>query len=116
MKTAYLFPALLFLYIIIFMTGIPNLKRCVLPAHSACSRSLGRIDALIMAAVTLLYAGVAFTALGNTNSPESFMPMWGESVEFEFEEETQLSKAMLFSGVGEGSYRFEGSAGRYCYG
>ncbi|MBQ3211622.1 MAG: phospholipid carrier-dependent glycosyltransferase [Oscillospiraceae bacterium] len=110
MKTAYLFPALLFLYIIIFMTGIPNLKRCVLPAHSACSRSLGRIDALIMAAVTLLYAGVAFTALGNTNSPESFMPMWGESVEFEFEEETQLSKAMLFSGVGEGSYSFEGSA------
>ena len=110
MKTAYLFPALLFLYILLFMTGLPNLKRCVLPAHSACGRSLGRVDAAIMAAVTLLYAGVAFTALGNTKSPESFMPMWGESVEFEFEEETQLSKLMLFSGVGEGSYRFEGSA------
>lgn len=109
MKTAYIFSSFLFVYILIFMTGLPNLKRCVLPAHSACGRSLGRIDALIMAAITLLYAGIAFTALGSTKSPESFEPMWRQTAYIELAEESNISRAMIFSGVGEGSYVIEGS-------
>lgn len=110
MKTAYFFPILLFIYIIFFMTGLPNLKRCVLPAHSACSRFVGRIDAAIMALISILYAGIAFTALGNIKSPESFVPMWEENSHvIELAEEKQLSKLMLFSGVGEGSYIIEAS-------
>jgi len=110
MKTAYFFPILLFIYIIFFMTGLPNLKRCVLPAHSACSRFIGRTDAAIMALISLLYAGIAFTALGNIKSPESFVPMWEENIHvIELAEETQPSKLMLFSGVGEGSYIIEAS-------
>lgn len=109
MKTAYFFTILLFIYIIFFITGLPNLKRCVLPAHSACSRSVGRIDAAIMAFISLLYAGIAFTALGNSKSPEDFMPMQENNALIELSEESLISKVVLFSGVGEGHYLFEGS-------
>ncbi|MGI5977848.1 MAG: glycosyltransferase family 39 protein [Candidatus Limivicinus sp.] len=87
--------------------GLPNLKRCTLPGSGGCSRSPDRTDALIMAVVSILYAGVAFTGLGNTESPESFVPMENYTAFIRLPGDSFPSKIMLFSGVGEGSYHID---------
>jgi len=110
MKSAYYFPIILFALMVLFMTGLPNLRHCTLPRFSRCGRSIGRADAAIMALISLLYAGVAFTGLGNRQSPESFVPMWEHAAEFELEEPGRVGELVFFCGVGEGSYHIESSA------
>lgn len=109
MKGTYLFPIALFVLLTMFFTGLPDLRRCALPGRSSCQRRIGRADAAIMAALTLLYSALAFSALGNHVSPESFAPMWEHSAQLELEAEDQVAELVFFCGVGEGSYFVEGS-------
>ena len=74
----YALPIAAALLLIAFFSGLPLLSCCALP--EACERRFDRRDALILALITLLYALVAFRNLGNTRSPESFVPMEGRSV------------------------------------
>lgn len=111
MKITYVLPISLFVLIFVFFLGLPDLRRCALPdADGKCSRALGRTDALIMAAISLVYAAVAFTGLGNTTSPESFVQLSGESAVIELEDAVYPSKIMLFCGVGDGNYTMEFSS------
>ncbi len=110
MKATYLLPITVFILLAIFFLGLPDLRRCNLPGAARCSRALDRVDAAIMAAISLIYAAVAFTGLGNTASPESFEAMSGVSAVLELPGGVNPSRIMLFSGVGEGRYSLEYSA------
>lgn len=90
--------------------GLPDLRRCRLPGGGGYPRGLDRVDAGIMAAISILYAAIAFTGLGNTASPQSFADMRGAEAVIELPGDVYPSRIMLFSGVGEGSYSFEFSA------
>ena len=68
----YALPIAAALLLIVFFSGLPLLSACALPG--AHDRRFDRRDGLILAVITLLYAAVAFYALGNTRSPESFVP------------------------------------------
>lgn len=107
MKATYLFPIALFILLGIFFLGLPDLKRCTLPREGECSHRIDRVDAGILAIISVLYAAVAFTGLGNTVSPESFEAMNGVSVVLELPGNVYPSRIMLFSGVGEGEYSIE---------
>ncbi len=63
-----------------------------------------------MALISLVYAAIAFTGLGNTASPETFAAMRGTSAVIELPGNVCPSRIMLFSGVGEGGYIIEYSA------
>ena len=110
MKITYLMPAGLAVLLILFFFALPNLKHCTLPAQSGCVRRIDRADALIMAVISLVYAALAFTGLGNTKSPESFAALENSSAVVELNGDEYPSRIMLFSGVGEGSYSIEFSA------
>lgn len=110
MKATYLLPITLFILLALFFLGLPDLRRCTLPGAARCARALDRVDAAIMAAISLIYAAVAFTGLGNTASPESFEAMNGVSAVLELPGGVYPSRIMLFSGVGEGRYSLEYSA------
>lgn len=109
MKSTYFFPIVVFILLTCFFAALPNLRHCALPRQSHCARRIGWIDVVIMATVSILYGGVAFSALGNHVSPESFAPMWEESALLELDEGAVVSELVFFCGVGEGSYYVEGS-------
>ncbi len=110
MKATYLLPITLFILLAVFFLGLPDLRRCTLPGGARCARTLDRVDAAIMAAISLIYAGAAFTGLGNTASPETFQAMSDVSAVLELPGGVYPSRIMLFSGVGEGRYSLEYSA------
>ena len=103
----YALPIAAALLLIAFFSGLPLLSRCALP--EACERRFDRRDALILALITLLYALVAFRNLGNTRSPESFVPMEGRSVVLTLPEGAEAETLQLFPGVGIGGYAIETS-------
>ena len=109
MKGTYFFPIVLFVLLTVFYAALPNLRHCALPGRSSCARRIGRADAAIMAAITLAYSALAFSALGNHVSPESFAAMWEQGAELELEAEDEVAQLAFFCGVGEGSYLVEGS-------
>ena len=95
-------PAACFLLLTVFFLLLPPLRSCRLTDDSA--RRLTRADALLMAVLTLLYALCAFTGLGNTASPESFVDMQEKTVELKLGSGGRASRLMLFTGVGIGNY------------
>ena len=107
MKITYLMPVTLFILLAVFFLGLPRLSTCELPGRAGCAKRLDRIDAGIMALISLLYAAIAFTGLGNTESPQTFAAMENASAVVELPGDECPSRIMLFSGVGEGSYSFE---------
>ncbi len=110
MKITYLLPIALFILLAVFFLGLPDLRRCALPGSGRCPHALDRVDAGIMALISLVYAAIAFTGLGNTASPETFAAMRGTSAVIELPGNVCPSRIMLFSGVGEGGYIIEYSA------
>lgn len=106
MKITYLFPTALFLLLAAFFMFLPNLKHCALPRCGDCRR-IDRKDALIMGLISIVYAAIAFTALGNTKSPESFVPMQSRTLTLELSDERSVGEIKIFSGVGEGSCEIE---------
>ena len=101
----YFLPAACFLLIAIFFMLLPDLRVCTLKGGD---RRLTRADALIMAGLTLVYAAVAFRGLGNTESPQSFVNMEGETASIRPDPgDGAVSKLMLFTGIGIGSYSID---------
>ena len=103
----YSLPLLAALLILIFYLGLPDLHSCTLRGES--KRRLDRVDAALMAGISLAYALVAFWNLGNTRSPESFVNMESRSVTLELGEGS-VDSLMLFTGVGMGQYTIEYAA------
>ena len=65
-----------------------------------------RRDALLALAITLVYAAVAFTGLGNMSSPQSFCKFTerGRYVDIALPEETEITKIRYFCGLHTGEY------------
>ncbi len=104
----YFLPAACFLLLAVFFMQLPNLRLCALHEKDREAYRLRRADAGIMAALTLVYAAAAFTGLGNTRSPQSFVELGDQTAQLELDvtggTATQL---MVFTGVGIGSYTFD---------
>ena len=124
MKLSTLFPVLTALLIAAFFFFLPELDRCALPltererpadekksrkkraekkpaAPPRFAEQYGERIAVLL--VTLLYALAAFSHLGDTRAPQSFRAFSeGESLTLELEEESTLSRAMLYSVLGTG--------------
>ena len=67
-----------------------------------------RVDWLCMAAVTLVYAVVAFIGLGDTKAPQSFLEFEaGGSVQIELAEPETLTAFRYYCGLGTGAYTLE---------
>lgn len=83
-------------------------RRAAAPGSASRSRrgaSRGR-DALLALAITLVYAAVAFTGLGNMSSPQSFCKFTerGRYVDIALPEETEITKIRYFCGLHTGEY------------
>ena len=101
-------PAACFLLLVVFFLLLPELRTCRLGRGEG---RLDRVDALVMAALTLLYAAAAFTGLGNTRSPQSFLSLERESAQLAPDPAGgAVSRLMLFTGVGIGGYTVEYTA------
>ena len=114
--TRYSLPILTVLLLTLFFLSLPDLRSCALTDPDKTRHRLGRADAVIMAVITLLYAGVAFWKLGNTESPESFVNMENrtESIELDINGGT-VTHLMVYEGVGIGSYSITYSDGSATY-
>ena len=114
--TRYSLPILTVLLLTLFFLSLPDLRSCALTDPDKTRHRLGRADAVIMAVITLLYAGAAFWKLGNTSSPESFVNMENrtESIELDISGGT-VTHLMVYEGVGIGSYSITYSDGSATY-
>lgn len=115
----YALPIIAALLLVLFFAGLPNLKSCRLPAFPRCGpgrepvperQRLTRADALILLALTLPSALLAFWGLGDRSAPERFQAMAGETALIELRADAAPSRVMLYTGVGSGSYEIEYSA------
>ena len=105
-------PAACFLLITVFFMLLPDLRSCRLGGGES---RMDRADWLVMASITLVYAVAAFTGLGNTASPQSFVPMENETAQIGLDEDSgAAARLMVYTGVGIGSYSIDytGSDGR----
>jgi hypothetical protein len=101
----YFLPAACFLLIAVFFMLLPDLRVCKLEGGN---RRFQRMDALLMSGITLIYAVVAFTGLGNTESPQSFVNLEGQTASIKPDlSDGTVSTLMLFTGVGIGSYSID---------
>jgi len=66
-------------------------------------------DGILMSALTLLYAFIAFIALGDTTAPESYcvFESFDESVTIYLPEDQQVSGLMYFTGLYTGAYKVD---------
>ena len=103
----YSLPILAALLLIIFYLHLPDLQSCSLQRPGG--HRLDRVDAALMAGISLVYACVAFWNLGDTRAPESFVNMEQRSATVELEE-SGARELMLYCGVGIGEYSIEFSA------
>ena len=105
--TRYILPALTFLLITLFFLLLPDLRDCSLRGEKS-NRRLDRLDALLMAVVTLVYGVLAFTRLGDTKAPQSFVNMEGRTVELDLDlYGGTASHLMVYTGVGIGRYTLD---------
>ena len=106
----YFLPAACFLLLAAFFMLLPDLRSCRLAGETA-SRRLQRADALLMALLTVIYAVLAFSGLGNTRSPRSFVNMEGRTAAIRLDPDGgEAGQLMLFTGVGIGSYTIDYTA------
>ena len=127
MKLTILFPVLTALLISAFYLFLPELGRCALPgepkekpenkkksgrkkdgqkkAEAAPVRKDTRGEYVALLLVTLLYALVAFSRLGDTKAPQSsHVFSAGESMTLELDGSYELSRAMVRSVIGTGGF------------
>ena len=126
MKLTILFPVLTALLISAFYLFLPELGRCALPGEpkekpenkkkagrkkdgqkkmeAAPVRKDARGEYVALLLVTLLYALVAFSQLGDTKAPQSsHVFSAGESMTLELDGSYELSRAMARSVIGRSS-------------
>lgn len=102
----YALPIAAMLLLVVFYLGLPALKSCGLPGESLEKdrRQLTRADLIIIAAVTLVYAAIAFYDLGDKAAPQNFVHMGSEIIDIELSGDAPPSSIMLYTGVSTGSY------------
>ena len=125
MKLSVLFPVMTALLISAFYLFLPPLPALSPPVPSA-EKSKGRKkrekkaaeiirprpletygERIAVALVTLLYALAAFSHLGDTAAPQSsYVFSEGESMTLELSDSRELSRAMVYSVLGTGSFSF----------
>ena len=103
---SFAFAVLTFALLLLFFSGLPNLKTCELP-RTLMKSEPDRLNRLAVMLITVLYAVCAFWNLGNTRSPQTFVPMEGRDVILRLPENTVPDRLVLFPGVGQGSYSVE---------
>jgi hypothetical protein len=69
---SFLLPAAAAAVIILVLLSCPRLKTAELEMPGADERKFSKKDTAAILIITALYAAVAFYALGNTSSPQSF--------------------------------------------
>ena len=106
---SFAFAVLSFVLLLLFFSGLPNLKTCELP-HALKKNEPDRQNRLAVMLITFLYALCAFWNLGSTRSPQTFVPMEGRDVILRLGESGMPDRLVLFPGVGQGSYSIEYSA------
>lgn len=80
------------------------------PLHPRGTGTMERLDAILLAALMLLYGGTAFLNLGDTQAPETFHEFKpGDSVELDLGEVVDLDRVLYYTGLNTGSYDFWGS-------
>ena len=103
---SFAFAVLTFALLLLFFSGLPNLRTCELP-RTLMKSEPDRQNRLAVMLITVLYTLCAFWNLGNTRSPQSFVPMEGRDVILRLPENTVPDRLVLFPGVGQGSYSVE---------
>lgn len=104
--TQYSMPIAAVLLLAVFYLALPELKTLELRPVCDARKRLGRIDALIMAVISLVYAALAFYNLGDRQAPQSFANMECRSAEISLSA-SESRQIMLYTGIGIGSYTLE---------
>ena len=100
----YFLPAACFLLIAVLFMLLPDLRRCDLGKESG-ARRFDRIDVLTVTGLTLCYAVAAFTGLGDTKAPQTFVNLENETAAIRLDVNGgSAAKLMLYTGVGIGRY------------
>ena len=110
LNASFLFAVLCFLGLLLFFSGLPDLKNCSLPNGNTSRGERPKrkfTEALAVLCITVLYSFSAFWNLGNTESPQSFTPMEGKTAVFELSTKDTVGSIALFPGIGSGSYLLE---------
>ena len=110
LTVSFVFAVICFAFLLLFFTGVPNLRTCRLPLSSVTNEPDQIKNRLAVMLITLVYAVSAFWNLGNTRSPQTFVPMQERSVVMELREEQVPVQLVLFPGVGQGKYDIEYSS------
>lgn len=102
----YLLPALAALIIVFFMLACPRLKTAELAVPEEEKHGISYRDAVVLILICAVYAVVAFYALGNTDSPQSFCHFSGRGsyADIELETDTEISDIRFFAGLNTGTY------------
>jgi dolichyl-phosphate-mannose-protein mannosyltransferase len=104
-------PALTAAAILYALIACPRLKTASLELPDAGQRRFSRKDLTAVLIITALYAAVAFWALGNTSSPQSFCRFEsGSSAVVELDSPVTISKLRFFAGLNTGKYSVEFSS------
>ncbi|MBQ9662891.1 MAG: glycosyltransferase family 39 protein [Oscillospiraceae bacterium] len=103
---SFAFAILCFAVLLLFFSGLPNLGTCELPCFDGETEPDHK-NRLAVMLITLIYAFVAFWNLGSTDSPQSFVPMEGQSVRLDLPDNADIDRLVLFPGVGQGEYSIE---------
>jgi len=75
------------------------------PFHFKTGRHpMDRWDAVAIAIIMVLWAGIAFWNLGDMQAPQSFHEFDGEVIEIDLGRETELGRIRYFSGLNTGEY------------
>ena len=105
----YIFPIATILLIALFFLGCPNLRTAELEPHG--DKRMTKRDILVVCTISLLYALVAFTGLGDKEAPESFAHFdAGQWEQIELGEEKTISAIRYYPGLNTGTYYLEYSA------
>ena len=109
MRLTYVFPILTIIFIAFFFAPCPKPKGARLQGRgSAC---IGRKDIIAMGVITLAYAAVAFTGLGDKSAPQSFHNFSsGESVVIDLGEVRDIDGIKFYTGLNTGGYRLNFSS------
>lgn len=103
---SYVFPIACVLLIALFFLGCPNLKTAQLSGEG--NEHMTRRDILIICAISLIYAAVAFYGLGDRQAPQSFKHFCaGESAVLDLGEEKTLGGVRAYHGLNTGKYQLE---------
>ena len=97
----YIYPIIIVILLMIFYLGIPDLGKVEIGVKRG---KIGRNDRIIMAANTAVFAVVDFVGLGINDNPQTFAKLLDETAYMSLDGNTEISKIVLYTGVGTGDY------------